>query len=586
MVPVIELNTWNGTREDGGEFLRLTLQILGRSFELKEFQRVYIVDAGGSYRRPYSETGRFIIYMYGRSGGEAGFQKIPKKMWGFQTGGEGGYRDERYLFEPSGDGLVIIDPDSKYAVAELIGNDLYILFPINDSYYLPQASRTGIYRKILEEARNMLGGGFPTIEELLLGQFIAPQRKVLLRLQEQIEPTQKELARYIAYAAGLTTKMQQLEANTPESDKIIERIARIPEVKSVSVRAKVMTILTHSMYGVDPVDGTLHEYGEFRLEVTFGDGGQVVFRNITRRVTLSDGRKYGHPHVDRDQGYWCHGEGKGVLTLLAQFEFEAAILFALKAIDSVNDSTEGNYLGVLREFPVVKNRMEYPKEPAPVNVETKQFFADIFKRTLGTIRVELEGNIAKTQQQVAEVRKHFLQGMLSKTLDKLVAAPDQPVQERKRRRRGKGTVAAPRSKVSLVLQAELEKIQRLPDVQRVSVEQDILRVYTGRLTCLDTVSGTGYEIGPFEVMFDFYTGDVFFRNIRPVQASDRNIYHAPHISGKTGELPIGQLTSTLSELLGGFELETAAMLALDFLRNFSGNEVSPEVLQTFRRAVY
>lgn len=537
-------------------------QILSAALSRKGVERLYLWPSNGEYRRIENRLDSFVIHVYARARDTAGFQPTPKTMWGFTIEAPYGY-DDQYLFEPSGDGLVIIEPDSGFAVAEVVSNNLYILFDVI-SPHLKEDVRTGIFRRILREALTLIGGGIPSLEQLFKGDFTAPSRKTMQEMQEGVTANQMNVSRQVAYIENLESQLQKLTADTPGagSESVVERLLSIPEVKALSVHDSNVIIQTHTMYGVHPSSMQIHEYGEFEVTLGFGDRAHAKFKNLTRRVNYKDD-SYGHPHVDRVDGFWCRGEGVGILTLLAEFEFEASLLFALHAISSVNDRDNGNYLAVLDLFPVVTAKAEYPKKALAINAETRERFAKVFNQTMDTARERLQQKINRAKGEVAPEQARILIGTFAATLQKMLVN---------------------KLEVTKHLQVEFEKIRLIPDVAGVSIVEDVLEVETHQLRAVDTATQDSYSIGSFTLDYDFRNGTVRFKGHTPRRAANGEYYQAPQLPGREGELPLGQLTSTLPQLLGELELETAVTLSINFLTSLDSRQHNVEAFRHLRRA--
>jgi hypothetical protein len=292
------------------------------------------------------------------------------------------------------------------------------------------------------------------------------------------------------------------------------------------------------------------------MELTFGGRPNITFKNITQRSYRDEYGTYGHPHVDRGTtGHWCKGEGSGILILLRDFEFEAAVLFALKAINSVNDEGSGNYLAVLKSFPQVERVKEYPPTKERPNKATYLAFSEIFKGS-GQEGSELKNNIIETRREIRAHQEKILRATLQQTLGKLTARSSDQKQ-----------------KVSSLLKTQLALVTKIPDVRSVWIEKDVLHVVTYDLEAVDSVTNTSTTIGPVKIEADFRTGSILLKLNDTKVARER---YLPHLPAQDGELPLGQLASTLPELLGNLEFETAISMSLEYLTNYVG-EVGTEM---------
>ncbi|MES3004980.1 MAG: hypothetical protein V4690_02615 [Patescibacteria group bacterium] len=573
----IRPHNWGHGYETKDRFLEVTRSTVGRPFEVNGVEDLYLWDVQGEHNPPgRRDRSSFIIHLYSRARNEAGFQDIPSKMWGLSVAGQANI-ELGYLFEPSGKGMVIVDPTSGYAVAELINkNELYVLFPVVGGTVTE--ARLDIYRKILRETLILLGwGAFPTLEEMYEGNFVAPNTKILQPLKSLVVVHRKKMVGSVTQAVALEAQLKKLGGDTLESDRVIDNLYKIPEVKDIRVDGTQLLITTHPMYCEHSQTKKIHEFGEFEIKLTFGDGGQAVFVNKSRRPYHEYGGysgKYGHPHVDRLGGEWCHGEGRGILTLLRDFEFEAALLFSLKAVESVNENI--SYQKILELFPVVEKRMVYPVKKDALDRTVKAGFISVFKETHGSNRVKIERDLLEARKGVRPDQAAILKGTLAETLGEHLETKEQLV--------GRGKPPVLVYSITTLIQKRVAEVQKLDGVKKVSIKDDVLKVETKKLKATDVATGLSYWIGDFTLEYNFSTGVNTFKNLLPIWFADGSVFQSPQLRGESGELPLGQLTSTFPELLGGLELETVVTMSLDFLRSFDSRQTGEAIVTKLRSA--
>ncbi len=541
-------NYWNTRRFE--VFQPIIADILGRNLERNGIKTVYISGGSLSYYKVQRNPDEFHIFIGGTSyGGEIRSKAgALDTMWGVSTGFGG--CDCGTLLEASGNGLLVIEPQSNYPVAELIGNNLFILFNIANTNHLGDEARTAIFQNILNEALVLLGGNFPSLESLYNGKYKMPVLRAAGIVQKELADARRELAKLVSYGMELQSKLESLEGQGSPSDQILNRIASIPEIKSVDVSGKSMVLITHAMYGFDREREKIHEYGNFKLTLDFGQGANVKFTNLTRRPYEDYYGTYGHPHVDRARGYWCQGEGEGILALLQSFEYEAAILFALKAIDSVNTDPRGNYVEVLRKFPIVTERKPYPTEREPIDPDTRRAFARIFGND-GRQTEDMRAQIALNRQSVRKFQQRIITGRMEQTLARMISVTGN---------RGDKAHKAMKS-LSAHIGSALSATSGIESVSSVYPKGDALTIRTK-----DSVLGANRALAPdgYEIVFDFSSGVTSARAIGmpdPETVPPKN--GVP--DGPKGELPLGQLTSTIPDLLGAFEIETATTMVIEHL---------------------
>ncbi|MBI2030638.1 hypothetical protein HYT05_03380 [Candidatus Kaiserbacteria bacterium] len=565
----IGFQRWSRGHDERNVLKAMIHAILERSLVQRGIQTLYLREQRGDLVYPGhtpDDESEFIIHVHARAG-DTRANVMPKTLRGFEVNEIG----DRCFFEPSGRGILIIDPDSASAVAELIGNELYVLFPLNEGMRMRTEDRLSIYQFIFEETARLLGEGLPTLEQILSGTFRLPSAKTLRSMQEQLDTSRESLAQKVSHVATLISQLEGLGRRTGDTDVLLEQLHRIPEVQSLSVHDGVLQIGTFTMYGVDVhQENHLHEYGEFNMRMTFGLYGGVQFNNTTRRVPVG-GDDYGHPHVDRGRShFWCQGEGKFIQPLLEKTEIMPAVLFALQAISTINDDphSNGNYLWVLRKFPIVKERMEYPKDKPPLSDETRRAFADLLDQKRGNGAKNLRSTIAEKREEITVDQGHIVRGALATMLERAVASAKDTSDKEDR-------IA---EEISMMVKDRISAIRDLDEVLWTSVTGDVIEVEVNKLETTGNPSQKKYLSGPFTLTYDLFTGAVRFKNKEPTMLNNGHLYNAPQVPDMDGSLPPGQLTMTLPELLGELELATAVALSLDLLKTIDEDSVPAEVL--------
>lgn len=115
---------------------------------------------------------------------------------------------------------------------------------------------------------------------------------------------------------------------------------------------------------------------------------------------------------------------------------------------------------------------------------------------------------------------------------------------------------------------EFEKLQQVPKILDVDVQDGVIRVFTDTLYCTDPRSGKVHEIGRFRI--DISTngasdGVRWFNLTRQVNAFKQGM-QAPHVFPE-GHACLGSLQEALPELIAGYEFSVVAMLAIQFVES-------------------
>lgn len=531
-------------------------EVLDIPFAFEPIREVRMWDGDGDYINPRrGNDARFFDIIVGatpsetRHGGHS-----PGSMWNEDMQ----FNGTDYLFGPSGEGLLIIEPNHNLVVAELIGSYLYILFPLQHAK-MSARSRNEVFKQILQETLRLKGMNIPTVQELFTGDFVIRTSSFLKKMRDADLGAHEAAEKAIKNWEAAT---ERLKSNNKDgtSDSLLESLYRIPEVKQIAVVDGELQINTHLMYAKHPSRGTLHEFGEFRMTFRFGQDGFATFRNTTRRPEYRY-EPYGHPHVDR-AGHWCQGAGRAILPLLRSYEFEQSVLFAMKAIESVNSSREGNYLEVLERFPEVKERMTYPKKNEPLSDQLKKSFR---KLAGNTITDTVEEARAQVRELEVRAKQELLRASRHAFISKIFEIADAKA-------------------LTKLVKAECALLKERQDIHSITPKAMSLIVETNRLIGYDDDTGKGYRYGAFYITFDLQSGDVRYVASVPTIVRGAELYQAPHMQGSVGTVPLGSLALTIAELMGGLEIEAAVSMALEHLTHFKGKDVPRELMELLKAA--
>lgn len=465
-----------------------------------------------------SGRGVFIITYYA-SFEDRGSVSFPERLFGVSG------HDFRKLLNPSGKGMLIYD-DEGVPAAELIGNHLCLLIGIS---FLPQIENYRMmFEQILERALKLVNY-FPSLESILTETYDKKKFEGYVHQKFDYRVSKTELRAQVALVPALVKEIS-LRSSSEDSKALLERIALIPEIKTLSVERDTLTIETYVICVYDKTGVKLYELGEFRIELSFGRDQEVSFKNITRKVDYpgynwrgNAAGEYGHPHVHRPNG-WCKGEGKGIINLLNEYEFEAAILFALQVIYTVNE--DDHYQEVLRLFPVVERRFEFPTEKAiEVTPEMVAAFNRIWSNSMRVRNEKGKNDLAALIHKIKFYQGRVAQGVFNeKRIPKGIAS------------------------IKTHLESQLASLKEIPGIKNAKFKEDTLIVTTGKLTIKLGLSGS-VEVSPFD--------------------------HPDKWWGE-GNLPIGQHTLTIPELVGNLNFVTAVTMLFSVIAEFDKKDLTQE----------
>jgi len=292
-----------------------------------------------------ASDGKFHIFIWSAPAGQANL-KPPERIWGVPVD----CRDDGFL--PSGQGVAIVDPETGWAVGELVGDaNLYIH---HDLCHHGTDREIKIFRRLCEEVVTELtaspGKKAEREREILNRSRAAYVRECGRRLQSTIEATrksieqaertirdcQKQITEAVRAQAGFRKKLEQLLISSAAAEKQFadefDKLLQVPGVSSVRVADGVVQVFTDQVY--IEYDGRTYDIGKFRLDIyTSGSNGGVRAFNLTR--TVGD---YAHPHIKKN-GQCCLGNiADGVAKLIGEYQYSVLAQVMLQYLRTVNPS--------------------------------------------------------------------------------------------------------------------------------------------------------------------------------------------------------------------------------------------------------
>jgi|CXWL01.1.fsa_nt_gi hypothetical protein len=326
--------------------------------------------------RPTVE-GRYTIFFWctshatsgnGRSSVRQNGMRTPHSLWGKDTtiADHEGYWSA-YL--PSGNGVLIKD-SAGVEVAEVIGNNIYIFYPVTHRQF---RSGPRVFQKIMEECVKYLTMSPEELEahyvkvreaerleqeareacekiareerkprsrksyiESCSGRYkkaLEGTRKAIKEGHTEIEQLQATLTRRIRETIGAERKLAQMEAQTSGFEEVygreFDKLSVLPKVVEVLAEGGLIKVFTETLYCVDPRSKKNHEIGRFQIDIN--PSGKVQWKNLTRVV---DG--FYAPHV-KASGTACLGTMTEIIPELAgNYEFAALAMVCVQFIESVN----------------------------------------------------------------------------------------------------------------------------------------------------------------------------------------------------------------------------------------------------------
>lgn len=162
---------------------------------------------------------------------------------------------------------------------------------------------------------------------------IKETREAIVKCERDAAQLQIQLVALIRQSNGAKRKLQQMESAGAQSQAEyvveFEKLFSVPHVIDVRDENGSIVVYTDIINCQDPRTSKYHEIGAFRIEIK--KNGSLYLRNQTRQV----GRSYDAPHIS--DGSPCLGNMSEVIPQLAgNYEYAALIMIAIQFIESVN----------------------------------------------------------------------------------------------------------------------------------------------------------------------------------------------------------------------------------------------------------
>jgi len=355
----VQNDGWSETLSDVRVFIRaleiILLPVVQKKVVLYGF-------GNGDKRRPQSD-GVFRVFMWAGARSERGSGDYSGVVWDLSI------PSSQVWFAPSGDGITIRAPENGAAIAEILGDNLYILAPV--AYYT-FGDGPKIFRRILEEvaaelslspeqraerdrqrvevekekvAREHVQTRVAYIElcKQRLSKVVEEARQRVAKSEGVLEETQTSIVSTHRELAGSRKKLEQLrqikEAEDQRFAQEFDRICAIPQVEDVLMRnGRIMQIMTSVLTCTDPSTGKIYELGKFRIEIPV-NGGNIHWFNLTRQI---DGLEVGmhSPVVDANGCTILINAIQAFPELIANYEIATAVQLALQVPGSIDPGEE------------------------------------------------------------------------------------------------------------------------------------------------------------------------------------------------------------------------------------------------------
>lgn len=526
----VTVESWEGNRNSPAFVAVAQEQFMSRMPDVREI--VFIGEHNARSPKPPRQDGKFNIFFWSAASGtmrrpSEGGVKSARKLWEFTIASSG---NEWNVWSPSGKGIVIKD-NAGAEVAELVGENLYLLYPLNNR---DMRDGDSIFRRILEEVANLRGKTLEEIEAMYRAreqefrtQLLAEARTepVVVKkwsggrnLREQFVAVAKD---FVQPLGGTQIRIYDYCDSASERDPATDGrvdicIWAVPDnlrgdgfMPPVVFGAPLSVECRREILGRSNMDGLLiADEDDHRI-------GEVVGNSIYIHYQLV------HEYV----GKWG---GKGIETLFRRI---------LEEVVFQKTATSEQKAARAREI-AVKHR-----------AQSREGYVKACRGRLDKSLEDSRNAIAHHPAKVVEYQREIVK------LIRLV----KEAQERLAHAESLQATAAE------TYAKEFDKLLATPKIIDVKMDDSVIKVFTETLYCVDPRSNKRHEIGAFRIEMSI-GGDVKWFNLtRRIRGYEAGM-QAPHVF-PTGLACLGNMAEVIPELVANYEFAALAMMAILFVES-------------------
>lgn len=131
--------------------------------------------------------------------------------------------------------------------------------------------------------------------------------------------------------------------------------------------------------------------------------------------------------------------------------------------------------------------------------------------------------------------------------------------------------------------AEFDKLLTLPKIKLITVDNNLLNVYTDIIYCQHPKTGNFHEIGAFRLQINLdgkNDGLRFFNLSRQVSGYNKGMMQAPHVFDD-GKACLGNIQEVIPELIAGYQFYELIMLAIAFLESVNIDDAAGKFIDNW-----
>lgn len=476
-------------------------------------------DTRGVSMNPRTGADKLYVFLWSSPRPGANSDLAADRLWGYRISDD---RNHWVYYQPSGNGEVIRD-DAGTAVAELVDNNLYVLYPINDRQvwdFVP------ILRRILEEALLLRG---------------TPEERAERQRQREAQRLEEMRSKPVVVEEWHAAReyREKFVAVATEFAPIFGKQIRIHNhCDNPEIRNPISDGYLHICIWTSP--GRLESGGTisttlFGAPITSAVPNQCILKPI-------DGE--GHLLTDEDENHVGKMIGD---TIYIHYPLGMTHL----RLRWDNKGPDALFRRILEEVVFLKTATEEQKSARARALAARhrvQSREEYIRACNGRLDKVLESTRRALQTGPAEVRE--LQEQLVRKIREVNGLQRKLEQ-----------IENARTDTLKVYGQEFDKLLEIPKIREVRVRGGVIQVFTDTLYCIDPRSEKKHEIGHFRIEF-MPNGAVRWYNLARMV---RNM-HAPHVFS-SGEACLGNMSEVIPELAANYEFAALAMVCIQFVES-------------------
>lgn len=504
------------------------LKEFGSRFDVDEV--VLIENNSKDGMSPRTGTRKLHVFLWASPRGRAEPHGSATRLWEHHISDD---REHWNCFSPSGMGEVIRD-DAGTAVAEVLDNNLYVLYPINDEEIGNFAS---IFRRILEEALLLRG---------------TPEQRAARAHQREARRLEEIKIRPVV--------VDRWDASRSQHDKFVAVATEFAPIfgkqihihnycTNPSTRPPINNGCLHIYIWASPgntTDGGSMPATLFGAPLKWGHGSSCILKPMGEEgqlLTDEDENQIGKMIGDTvyihyplgDPSVELRWDNKGPDALFRRM-LEEIVFFRTATEEQKSARTHAI---AARQRP--KSREAYIRS-----------CNGRFDKALESTRAALKGGPAEVEAlQEQLVRKIREQVGLQRKLAQMENCRGEAVE---------------------VYGKEFDKLLETPKIRDVRVRDGVIQVFTDTLFCVDPRSKKKHEIGHFRIEFSS-NGSVRWYNLARQVNGYENRMQAPHVFSN-GNACLGNAAEIIPELAANYEFAALAMVCIQFVESVNTDDAA------------